>query len=456
MINLDKINNIHLIGIGGASMYTIAAMLKNDGKNITGSDLQDTENIEHLRNLGIKITIGSDPNLLKNTELVIYTSAISDSDTELQYAKNNNIPTLDRAQFLGLYTKDYKNLLCISGTHGKSTTTSMVASIFLEANLKPTVSLGAALKKINGNYHIGSKEYFILEACEYVDSFLHLKPTNEIILNIDNDHLDYFKNLENVKKSYLNYAKLLPEHGHLILNIDDPNTHYLKDLKNTLTYSIKDNNAYINARNITFSNKGFPTFDVYINNLFYENISLNVLGTHNISNTLAAIGMSLIYEIDKKIVKKALNEYTGIKRRFEYLGTYKNALIFDDFAHHPTEIESTYNSSKNVLHNKTWAVFQSHTFSRTYEHLNDFANILAQFDNIIICDIYPARETNIWQVKESDLVDLIKQKNKNVLHIPTYEEIADYLEENVQDEDLILTIGAGPINNVANILLKRV
>lgn len=455
----DKITNyknVHLIGIGGASMYAIAAQLYHDGKHITGSDMQESTNTNYLKNLGIEIAIGHDLKLLESADLVIYTAAIAEDDIEMVYAKEHNIPCVERAVFIGEYTKDYENLICISGTHGKSTTTSMIASVFLEAGLNPTIQIGASLKKINGNFHIGDKKYFILEACEYVDSFLHFHPTSEIILNIDNDHLDYFGTIENTKKSFKKYVELLPDNGYLVVNIDDKNTSELINLKNnTTTYGIENNEAYVQARNITFSNLGFPSFDCYINNKLLDTFTLGVLGRHNILNALATISMALNYNISKDAIKKALKEFSGVGRRFEYLGEYRGAHLFDDFAHHPTEILSTYNSSNSIKHNETWAIFQSHTYSRTYEHLNDFAEVLAKFDNIVICDIYPARETNIWGVKEDTLVDLIKEKNKNVIHIPTYDKIAEYLKENIKENDLVITIGAGPINKVANILLDE-
>ena len=299
------------------------------------------------------------------------------------------------------------------------------------------------------------KKYFILEACEYVDSFLHFHPTSEIILNIDNDHLDYFKNIENIKKSFQKYIDLLPEDGFLVLNADDVN---IRDLnihhKNVLTYGMQ-NHANIVAKNIRYSNLGFPTFDVYFNNEYVDTFTLSVLGKHNIMNALAVISMSMNYHIDRSILKKALKEFTGVGRRFEYLGEYNGAHFFDDFAHHPTEIASTYESSKAIHHHKSWAVFQSHTYSRTYEHLQEFADILSKFDHVIICDIYPAREVNIWNVKEDDLVELIKVKNPNVKHIPTYEEIAEYLKKNIENNDLVITIGAGPINQVTQMILNK-
>ena len=453
-MKLDNYKNIHLIGVGGASMYAIAATLKDEGKNVTGSDMQESSNTLYLKSIGVEVVIGHDISLVKKADLVIYTAAISKDDEELKYALENNIPVMDRAEFLGEYTKSYENLICISGTHGKSTTTSMVALVFLEAKLNPTIQIGAFLKKINGNYYIGDKKYFILEACEYKDSFLNFYPKSEIILNIDDDHLDYFGNIENTKKSFSKYVDNLPKQGLLVVNMDDNNTKELwnKD-KKVITFGIDNEKAMVRAKNIVYSKLGFPTFDVYINDVFWDKVTLSVRGRHNVMDALATIALANNYDINKEVIKKALKEFTGVGRRYEYLGEYKGAHIFDDFAHHPTEILTTYNSSESVEHNKTWAVFQSHTYSRTYEHLKHFAEVLAKFDNVIIADIYPARETNIWGVKESELVDLIKKVNPNVRHIATYNEIALFLKENVKENDLILTIGAGPVNKVAKILL---
>ena len=452
---IKEYQNIHLIGIGGASMYAIAAMLKHDGKNVTGSDMQESEHTKYLESIGIKVVIGHQVELIQNADLVIYTAAIHDDDVELSYARSHGIEAVERAVFLGEYTKQYENLICISGTHGKSTTTSMVASVFLEAGLNPTINIGASLQKIHGNYYIGGKKYFILEACEYVDSFLHFHPTSEIILNIDDDHLDYFKTVENTKKSFQKYIDLLPKNGFLVVNIDDENIDDLTlNHDHLLTYGIQ-HDANLMAKNICYSELGFPTFDVYFNHEYLDTFTLGVLGRHNVLNALATIAMGINYHIDLEVVKKALKEFHGVGRRFEYLGEYNGAHVFDDFAHHPTEIASTYDSSKSIKHHETWAVFQSHTYSRTFEHLQEFANILSKFDHVIICDIYPARETNIWNVKEDDLVKLIQKENPNVIHIPTYDKIALYLMEHVQPNDLILTIGAGPVNQVAKLILNQ-
>ncbi len=441
---------IHFIGIGGISMSGIAEIMHSKGNTITGSDASLSKNVQALIKKGIKVVIGEDTTLVKNADIVVYTNAISSDNKELMEAKVLNKELYDRAQFLGLLTKTYENVICISGTHGKSTTTGMISTIFLNAKKNPTIQIGAILPKINANYYVGDTEYFIMEACEYKNSFLSFYPTSEIILNIDNDHLDYFKNIDNIKNSFTKFMHLLNNNNYLVLNKDDENTMSLDIPKNIklLTYGI-NNDANIKAVNITYDTFGHPSFDVYYNNEFYLKIDLNILGYHNIYNALASIAMSIFYDIDKEIIRSSLKEYSGVERRFELLGKYRdNILVYDDYAHHPTEIETTLNSAKNIKCHQNWAIFQSHTFSRTKDHLQEFADILKKFDNIIIAPIYPAREVNTYNVKENDLVDLIKPSNPNICYISSFDNIVSFLKDNLRDNDLVVTIGAGPINEV--------
>ena len=448
---------IHLIGIGGISMSGIAEILHSKGAIITGSDIKENKGIISLKEKGIQITIGENPDLINDADIVIYTAAIKDDNSEMIRAKKLNKTMYERAKFLGLMTKEYTNVLCISGTHGKSTTTGMVASCFLEDGKNPTIQIGAYLPKIKSNYYIGDNEYFIMEACEYVDSFLSFFPTSEIILNIDDDHLDYFKNMDNIKASFNKYIKLLPKDGNLIINNDDNN---VRDLDfpsniNILTYGI-NNDSNIMAKNISYDEFGHPNFDIYYNNELYINVHLSVLGNHNIYNALATTCMCIMHNISKNANIKGLNKYVGVERRFELLGKYKdNILVYDDYAHHPTEIKATLNSAKNIKCNQNWAIFQSHTFSRTKEHLEEFADVLKEFNNVIIAPIYPARETNIYNIKETDLVNLIKPHNDNVKYIETFDKIVEYLKNNLKDNDLVITIGAGPINEVAKKILEQ-
>ena len=452
-----KDKKIHFIGIGGISMSGIAEILLQKGAIITGSDMQDSKPVEELINKGAHIVIGEDPKLIDNADIVVYTAAIKEDNTELIRAKELKKELHERAEFLGLITKEYENVICISGTHGKSTTTGMISTCFLNSSNNPTIQIGAYLPKIHSNYYVGNNKYFIMEACEYVDSFLKFFPTTAIILNIDDDHLDYFGNIENVKKSFSKYAHLLPQNGNLILNNDDENTMSIElpTNINIITYGI-NNNSNLMAKNILFDNFGHPEFDVYYNNELFIHVNLNVLGKHNIYNALACIATCIIYNLDKNSIINGLEEYHGVERRFEFIGTYKdNILVYDDYAHHPTEIKSTLDSTKKINCHENWVVFQSHTYSRTYEHLAYFAEVLSGFDNIIIAPIYPARETNIWGVKESDLVELISHKNKNVIFVDSFDKIVDHLKENLQDNDLVITVGAGPVNQVGLKLLGK-
>ena len=446
---------VHMIGIGGISMSGIAYMVKDLGAIVTGSDVNFSSITDKLNADGILVNIGHHPEMINDADIVVYTAAIKDDDPERLMAKNLGKKTYERAEFLGLLSKSYENCLCISGTHGKSTTTGMVATCFLEAKLNPTIQIGAMLKGINGNIHIGSQKYLIMESCEYADSFLHFFPTGIIITNIDNDHLDYFKTLDNIKKSFKKYINLLPDNGILVLNNDDDNAKDIIDGfdKKVITYGINNNANYM-AKNITKNELGYYSFDIYSNDKFITNINLGISGKHNVYNALAAFILSNNYINDIKIIKIGLEKYRGVGRRFEYLGKYNGTFVFDDYAHHPTEIKTTLDAVVNTKHNKNWAIFQSHTYSRTKEHLDEFADVLSNFDNIIIAPIYAAREINTFNISENMLVDKIKQKNKNVVYLNSFEKIENYLKQNVNENDLIITIGAGDVYKIAKDLVS--
>ena len=452
---LEKYKNIHMIGIGGVSMSGIAEILNHWGFHVTGSDASASEYTDNLIKHGITVEIGHDTANVSKADLVIYTAAIHQEDPELVAARDLYIPTIERADFLGILTKIFNDTICVSGTHGKTTTTSMITSCFLEGKLDPTVQVGAYLKQLDGNYRIGNSEYFIIEACEYVESFLKFYPKTEVILNIDNDHLDYFKDLEHIVLSFKKYAKLLPANGLLIVNIDDPNVAQLPrctDAK-TVTYSTKNMMANFVARNITFNKNGFPTFDVYYNNAFYKTFSLSIPGKHNVMNALACISTCHMYGLNKEQIKNGLLKFTGAHRRFEYVGEFNNNVsIYDDYGHHPTEIVATSEALKNKTYNKSWVVFQPHTYSRTKNLLKDFAKALVNFDNIIITDIYAAREINTYNVSSRDLVNEVKKLGKEALYITDFNEIATYLKEHTLDNDLVLTLGAGTIFQVGKLL----
>ena len=455
--NLRKYKNIHMIGIGGVSMSGIAAILKNWGINVTGSDSSDSETVQNLIKKGIKVTIGHDLNSLKAADVVVYSAAIKKDDPEMVEAKKLNIPTIERADFLGEITRCYKDTICISGTHGKTTTTSMISLVFIEAMKDPSIQVGAYLKQIDGNYLVGNSEHFIIEACEYVESFLKFSPKAEVILNIDNDHLDYFKTFENIKNAFIKYVKLLPSNGILVINGDDKNCIDLKDYTkaNVITYGINNKNVDFYADNITFNEDGFPSFDVYHNNNKLEHFSLCVPGKHNVLNSLACIALSYNYSIDIPYIKSALKKFTGAHRRFEYVGKMKNNVrIYDDYGHHPTEIVATAKSLMNKKYNQSWVIFQPHTYSRTKNLLDDFANALLNFDNIIILDIYAARESNTYGVSSKNLVDKINSLGKTALYIPDFDECVSFVKSHVKSNDIVMTLGAGTVTNIGPMLIN--
>ncbi len=454
--NIHDYKHIHMIGIGGVSMSGIAEILAHFGFTVTGSDRSDSEIIRKLISKGISVQIGHDLNNSRKANLVVYTAAVKQDDPELVQAHKFNIPTMERADFLGQITKLYKDTICVSGTHGKTTTTSMVSLCFLKAGFNPTIQVGAILKQIDGNNYIGSKDYFIMEACEYVESFLKFYPKSEIILNIDNDHLDYFKTFDNIKNAFIKYVKLIPKDGLLVINGDDINCLDLANVTKSkfVTYGLNNQQVDFYAKNLVSDEDGFYQFDVYHNGEFYERFKLSVPGIHNVSNALACIALCDGYGVPKEAMQKALLSFTGADRRFDYVGKYKNITVYDDYAHHPTEILSLYNSVKNKKHHENWIIFQSHTYSRTKNLLDDFAKVLANFDHIIITDIYAARETNQFGISPEDLVSKIATHGKSATYISKFEDIASYIRKNAKDNDIVLTVGAGTITQLGKLIVE--
>ena len=453
---LKKYKKVHMVGIGGVSMSGIAEILINFGFSVTGSNNVETETTKKLERAGIKVSIGHNAENITDQDVVVYSAAIKQDNPELVTAKSKNIPIIERADFLGELTRCYKDTITISGTHGKSTTTSMVSLCFLEALKDPSIQVGADIKQLDGNYKVGNSEYFIIEACEYVESFLKFSPKSEIILNIDNDHLDYFKNFENIKNAFVKYVKLLPDDGLLVVNGDDKNaldlTQYTK--ATSITYGISNKNTDFFAVNIVFDNNGFPEFDVYAKGEFYGRIKLNVPGMHNVLNALACIALCDYYGIKLDSIQKALISFTGADRRFEFKGTVNGANIYDDYGHHPTEIVATAKALMNKKYNKSWVVFQPHTYSRTKNLMDDFAKALLNFDNIIILDIYAAREKNTYGITSKDLADKICSLGKDALYIPDFNDCVKYLKENLQENDIVITQGAGTVTEIGPMLLK--
>ena len=453
---LKKYNKIHMVGIGGVSMSGIAEILNSWGFTITGSNNVENENTKKLEEAGIKVFIGHHAENVVGSDVVVHTAAIKEDNIELKVAKNLGIPTIERADFLGEITRCFTDTITIAGTHGKSTTTSMVSLCFLEADKDPSIQVGADLSQIDGNYKVGNSEHFIIESCEYVESFLKFSPKSEIILNIDNDHLDYFKTFENVKNAFIKYVKLLPDDGILVVNGDDKNCLDLPEYTNakTLTYGITNKNVDFFAVNIVFDNDGFPEFDVYSHDKFYERIKLHVPGMHNVLNALGCIALCNEYGLSKEEIKNGLSKFTGVGRRFEFKGKVNNASVYDDYGHHPTEIVATAKALMNKKYNESWVVFQPHTYSRTKLLLDDFAKALLNFDNIIVLDIYAARETNTYNISSQDLADKIKSLGKDALYIKDFDECVSYLKSHVKENDIVITQGAGTVTEIGGKLVE--
>lgn len=451
--DLSNYKNIHLIGIGGIGLSALAYILLDKGFNVSGSDILESDIIEDLIEKGAKCYLGHRDKYVKGKDLVVYTVAANSKNPELVYAKNNNIKCLTRAELLGYLMDKEEKSIAITGTHGKTTTTGMISTIFKTNSQDPTILIGGFLDDINGNYNIGSESVLITEACEYMDSFLQLRPTDGVILNIESDHLDYFSNIEQIKDSFEIFANNIKENGTLYVFDSNP---FILDItkkvnKNVVTFGFSKLST-VYASNITFSKKGTPSFDLYIKEKFVSKITLSVPGEHNITNALASIAVANNYGIDIKSIKKALKKYTGIKRRFDELGKTLNGVrVIDDYAHHPTEIKATLNALKYMKYKKLYLIFQPHTFTRTFSLYKDFAESLAKVDNLILAKIYPAREKNINNITSKIIMD--EMKNDSILYMEDFDEIAEYLYKNAGKGDIVLTLGAGDIYKVGEILL---
>lgn len=455
-MNLKSYKNIYMIGIGGISMSGLAHILVKWNYKVSGSNNEESNITKELEENSIHINIGhSASNINKEIDLVVYTAAIKSDNVELVKAHELNIPCIERGEFLGELTCLFKDTIGIAGTHGKTSTTSMVSSCFLEAGKDPSIQVGATLDLIDGNYRVGESDYFIIEACEYCDSYLNFKQKSAIVLNIDDDHLDYFKNIENIEASFQKYVSNLPSDGFLVINNDDKRASKLKDYTKAkvITTGI-DNDALYMARNITYNSDGCSEFDVYKNNKLINKFKLSVPGIHMVRNALCCIALCLEYNISCSDIQNGLLKYHGAARRLEYKGTFNNAKVFDDYGHHPTEIEATAKAFVSKEHNESWVIWEGHTYSRVYEHKDEFPESLKYFDHIIVIDIYAAREENTFGIKPEYIVDKLKVMNKDAVYISDYDEIISYLKERVKDNDIILTLGAGYVTKISDLLTK--
>jgi len=458
LLDSKNIKNVHFVGIGGISMSGLAEILRNLGYNISGSDMKSSSITEKLEKEGIKIYIGHREENIQDCDLVVYTAAVKDNNPELVKARQLGITTMERAVLLGHIMKKYPFSFAISGTHGKTTTTSMISMIMLQANLDPTIHIGGELDAIGGNTRIGGNKYFITEACEYVESFLKLHPYLAVILNIEADHLDYFRDLDHIKQAFLKFINLVPKDGYIVACIDDPNVSSLLNQisGNVVTYGIKSENANWTARNIEFDSSGCARYDMVKDGNIVSTIKLKVPGIHNVSNSLAAAAAchTLGCEIDN--ITAGLEAFSGTHRRFEVKGIVDNIKVVDDYAHHPSEIKATLRAAKKSTgHSKIWCIFQPHTYTRTKLLLNEFSEAFYDADEVIVTDIYSAREIDTGEIHSSILADEINAKSNNAIYKPDFASIVKYLKENVSPGDLVLTMGAGDVYKIGEMFLKE-
>ena len=443
--------HVHFIGIGGISMSGLAQILLHNNIKVSGSDTSSSNLTELLQRNGAKVTIGQTKDNIENPDLVVYTAAISDDNPELIEARNKGIRTIERSVFVGEIMKGYKTSVAVAGTHGKTTTTSMLSHIFLNADTDPTIMVGGELNVIGGNLRCGRDEYMILEACEYHRSFLEFFPTVGIILNIEEDHLDYFKDLDDIIEAFADFGALIPDTGALIVNKENENT--IKATKKatckviTVGYSDAD---YI-AKNISFDTDGRATYDVYTKDGKIATVSLGVGGEHNVLNSLCAFASSDFLNLERGDIAEGLISYTGVKRRFEFKGEVNGFKVIDDYAHHPTEIRATLTTAKEMEHNEIWCIFQPHTYTRTLTLFDDFAKVLTLADHTVIADIYAAREKDTGIVSSKKLADA----TEGAIYLESFQKIEEYILNNAKPGDLVITMGAGNIYKVGEELLKK-
>lgn len=455
----DSYNHFHCIGIGGIGLSAIAEILLLKGYKVSGSDIKESDITERLKKLGAKIYIGHDASNISGCDAVIYTAAVSFENPELKAAEEMNIKTMSRAEMLGFIMKDYHNNIAVSGTHGKTTTTSMISLILENSQLDPTILVGGKLDQIGGNVKIGNSSYLVTEACEYVDSFLKLNPKIEVILNIDSDHLDYFKDIDHIVSSFQKFAQLVPEDGVIVAYSANA---FVKSIISNLnckviTFGFDDSCDYY-ATNIQFNQEGMPYFDVFYLDSKLCSIQLSIPGEHNINNSLAALSCCHMLGVPIDRIVSTLEDYKGTQRRFDVIGITPNKIkVVDDYAHHPEEIKATLNACTNVPHNRLWCIFQPHTFTRTKALFNQFIDAFNVADRVILTDIYAAREKNIYQIKSLDIVDEIVKNHphKDIQYIPDFEDIANYFIEKSEPGDLVITMGAGDIYKVAEMIVEK-
>lgn len=449
--------HLHFMGIGGISMSGLAEILLKEGFTISGSDAVRSSLTDHLASLGARIQIGQRAeNIQEGIDAVVYTAAIRPDNPEYAAATAAGLPMITRAELLGQIMSNYPTAIAVAGTHGKTTTTSMLSTILLAADKDPTITVGGILPQIGGNIRVGHSDTFLTEACEYTNSYLSFFPTVSIILNIEEDHMDFFKDLSDIRDSFHRFAGLLPEDGLLVLNkeIADPQEITEGLSAKVVTYGLSGTEDYT-ADSISYDKEGCASFRLIHGKKEVGTITLHVPGLHNVSNALAAIAASTELQIPFADIQKGIAAFSGTDRRFQYKGTWNNVTIIDDYAHHPTEIRATLNTAVNYPHKELWCVFQPHTYTRTSAFLKDFAKALSLADHVVLADIYAAREKNTIGISSLDLLKELQNLGTDCHYYPSFEEIEKFLSKKCMHGDLLITMGAGDVLKIGENLLSR-
>lgn len=456
IIDFNKPCHVHFIGIGGISMSGLAEILLQENFTVSGSDSKESPLTTHLTASGATIFYGQKAeNITCGIDVVVYTAAIHEDNPEFKEAKRQGLPMLSRAELLGQLMKNYEIPIAISGTHGKTTTTSMMSHILLDSDLDPTISVGGILKAIGGNIRVGNSEYFVTEACEYTNSFLHFFPKIGIILNIDADHLDFFKDLDDIRNSFRKFAQLLPEDGTLIINSDIENISSIIDGLTCKVITFGGASADYTFTDIEHDDHGNTSFTVVKYGKPAGRISLSVGGDHNVYNALSVIAAADLLQISAQHIQNGLHAFHGTDRRFQYKGEVNGITVIDDYAHHPTEIAASLTTAENYPHRELWCIFQPHTYTRTKSLFNEFAQALSKTQHLIMADIFAARETDTLGISSEQLANAVRELGCDAIYLPSFEAIESFVLENCKEGDLLITMGAGDVVNIGEHLLKK-
>ncbi len=456
-VNFEQPNHLHFIGIGGNSMSGLAEVLLQEGFRITGSDRDASEIVEKLVEMGAEVMIPqAAENITPGIDCVVYTAAIHPDNPEFQAAKEAGIPMLTRAELLGQIMEHYHNAIAVAGTHGKTTTTSMLTEVLLAADADPTVSVGGMLSSIGGNIRVGKSDVFVAEACEYTNSFLSLKPRYSVITTVEEDHMDFFHNIEEIQDSFRAFAQNTAEDGAVIINGE------IRDYQRiiaglpckVITYGLQGAFDYA-AEEIAYDENGCASFVPVCSGSRLAPVKLSVPGQHNVSNALAVIAVARELGVTEERMREGLTSFTGAGRRFEWKGEFSGAAVVDDYAHHPTEIRATIAAAEKVPHQRLIVVFQPHTYTRTQAFLQEFAEVLSGADLVVLADIYAAREQNTIGISSKDLMEKIREYGTECYYFPSFSEIEIFLQKKIMNRDLLITMGAGDIYKVGDHLLNK-